>query len=71
MSHKPLEAFMEGNLYVEPCSDEALEFLSFVTKTAERYNIEMGTATNKERQFVLVVLCILLGDLRPALPVVH
>ena len=52
MSHKPLEAFMEGNLYVEPCSDEALEFLSFVTKTAERYNIEMGTATNKERQFV-------------------
>lgn len=53
MSHKPLESFMEGNLYVEPCSDEALEFLSFVTKTAERYNIEMGTATNKERQFVL------------------
>ncbi len=52
MSQKPLEAFMKGNLYVEPCSNEALEFLSFVTKTAERYNIEMGTATNKERQFV-------------------
>lgn len=48
MSAKPLEYYMDGNIYVTPCSDETKELLACAHETAKQNNIDLNHASKEE-----------------------